>query len=94
MRHEVDEEELPDSPFYRRSFQAALAQSKDLARQLAAALSCGRLHTDENSVISQYYGRALKASDYHGPKAWKIGFVGDTGAGECSLDPIPRESAC
>lgn len=93
-RHQVDDEEPPDSPFYNAGFQAALAQSKGLAQQLADALSSGRLHTDENSVISGLYRQATAASQYCGPKAWKIGFIGDSAAGNRNVNIIMRELAC
>ena len=85
QRHEVDQEEPPAAKFYRRDFQNALTQSKDLARQLADALSSCNLHTDESSPIHALHSQAEDASHYCGPKHWKIGFVGDSGAGECKL---------
>ena len=87
-RHEIDEEEPPNSRFYKRDFQDALKQSKDLSRQLADALSSCNLHTDESSVIYSLYTQAEDASRYCGPKNWKIGLVGDSGSGGCNLTLI------
>ena len=88
QRHEVDQEEPPTSRFYRRDFQDALAQSQDLARQIADALSSSNLHTDESSAIHDLHSQAKDASRYCGPKNWKIGLVGDSGAGEYNLIPM------
>ena len=85
QRHEVDQEEPPDSRFYTPDFQAALTQSKDLARQLTDALSSCTLHTDESSAIHTLHSQARDASRYCGPQNWKIGLVGDSGAGKSSL---------
>lgn len=83
--HEVDQEEPPDSRFYSRRFQSALTLAKDLAGQLVKAMSSSDLHTDESSFFRDLYLHAFEASKYSGPKSWKIGFVGDSGAGQYSI---------
>jgi len=80
--YEVDQEEPPDSIFYSRRFQSALTLARDLAGQLANAMSRSDLHTDESSFIRDLHLHARNASNYSGPKSWKIGFVGDSGAGQ------------
>ena len=86
QRHEVEQEELPDSIFYSHNFQDALTRSRAIASQLADALSSCELHTDENSDIFNLHTLATHARHYHGPSNWKIGLVGDSGAGSCDPD--------
>jgi hypothetical protein len=80
--HRVEDERPPNSSYYDTSFQSALAKSKDLAKRFAEVLSSSDLHQDETSAIQALYSQACDARDYLGPRSWRIGFVGDSAAGE------------
>jgi hypothetical protein len=82
QRHEVANEQPPESRFYSLDFQRALTQSRELATTLADALASSDLHNDESSAIHALHAQARRASSYSGPRSWKIGFVGDSGAGD------------
>ena len=82
------EEEPPDSMFYNPAFQRAIEQSRSLAKQLANALSSCELHSQDRSSVSRLYRQAKDASRYESPVTWRIGFIGDSGAGQLREDML------
>lgn len=79
--YDIDQEEPPESIFFRSDFETAFKQSKDLVRQLANTLLCSKLYEDTETTVHALHVDAQNAAEYQAPRAWKIGLVGDSGVG-------------
>jgi hypothetical protein len=81
--HRVENEELPPHRFHAPEVQAALEEARAVPRRLAEVLGGGRLHLDPASAVHRLRANAEELARFEVLTKRAVGFVGDSGAGEC-----------
>ena len=70
-------------PIYDSRLQAELSEVKQKFVSLAAIIAPSALAQDPSSSLHAHYGNVLKASNFEFPETRTVGFIGDSGVGEC-----------
>jgi hypothetical protein len=84
-RHDVRDEERPNSAFHDSDFQLALRNAKTLVSRIEESLASSDVHLDRDSTMHRLHEEAVKLAAFQWPSARRIGFVGDSGVGKSSL---------
>ncbi|PVH91907.1 hypothetical protein DM02DRAFT_544867, partial [Periconia macrospinosa] len=85
VNHRVEDEEPPESLFYKEEVQTTLASAKAIVARLSGVLSSSSLYQDPESSIRSLRRQATELNAFSLQSSRTVGLVGDSGAGKSSL---------
>ena len=83
--HDVRNEEPPLGRFHESDFQRAYTDARVFMARLTDVLSSSSLHNEPDSTMNRLQMEASRLRDFQCPPTRTVGFVGDSGVGECYL---------
>ncbi|KAL2063117.1 hypothetical protein VTL71DRAFT_6189 [Oculimacula yallundae] len=83
--YDINNELVPDAPYFNADFQRGLRQAKAIAQRIANILGTCELAEDHDSHIHSMLQTANSLRNFVAPSICRIGIVGDSGVGKSSL---------